>query len=49
MLDPFMGSGTTAIAARTVDDANGLALNISSEYCELARERIKDAIEKLLL
>jgi len=46
ILDPFAGSGTTAIAA----DACGrewIALEISNEYCKLARERIT-ASQKLL-
>ena len=40
ILDPFNGAGTTtAVAART--NRRYLGLDISSEYCERARERLK--------
>lgn len=40
VLDPFMGSGTTAIAA----ESNGrpwVGIDISAKYCEMARKRIE--------
>jgi adenine-specific DNA-methyltransferase len=44
VLDPFLGSGTTAIAAlalkRTV-----IGFELKSEYCEIAAKRIKDFLE----
>lgn len=40
VLDPFMGSGTTAISAINFD-RNYIGIDISPEYCEMARERIK--------
>jgi len=40
VLDPFVGSGTTAIAAiRT--GRHYIGIDISPEYCEMARERIR--------
>ena len=42
ILDPFLGSGTTAIAA-TRSNRQWFGIELSSEYCELARERIKAA------
>lgn len=39
VLDPFMGSGTTALAAITVE-RNFIGYDISEEYCNLARKRI---------
>lgn len=44
VLDPFMGSGTTAIAARNTG-RNFIGIEISPEYCSLAGERLKDLIE----
>ncbi|MGC8977376.1 MAG: DNA-methyltransferase [Candidatus Ratteibacteria bacterium] len=40
VLDPFMGSGTTAIAAIKLG-RHYIGFDISKEYCELARQRIK--------
>lgn len=40
VLDPFMGSGTTAIAAKNLE-RNYIGIEISPEYCQLALERIK--------
>ena len=39
ILDPFVGSGTTAISALNFG-RNFIGIDISPEYCELARERI---------
>lgn len=44
VLDPFMGSGTTAIAALS-NDRNYIGIDISPEYCDLAKKRII-ALEK---
>jgi len=41
ILDPFMGSGTTAISAINFK-RNYIGIDISSEYCEMARKRIKN-------
>ena len=39
VLDPFMGSGTTAIAAEAAR-RDWIGLELSEDYCEVARERI---------
>ncbi len=41
VLDPFMGSGTTALAAIKLE-RNYIGIDISKEYCELAKKRIKE-------
>lgn len=46
VLDPFIGSGTTAIAA-TAEGRRWIGIEISETYCRLARERIR-AHERLL-
>jgi site-specific DNA-methyltransferase (adenine-specific) len=40
VLDPFMGSGTTAKAA-LLHDRNFIGFEISKEYCEIANERLR--------
>ena len=40
VLDPFMGSGTTAIAAIN-KKRDYIGIEIASKYCEMARDRIK--------
>ena len=42
VLDPFMGSGSTAIAAEGCR-RDWIGIDISSDYCKLARERIQVA------
>ena len=41
ILDPFMGSGTTALAAIN-SDRKYVGYEVNKEYCELAAIRIKD-------
>ena len=41
ILDPFMGSGTTAISAINFK-RDFIGIDISPEYCKMARERIKN-------
>lgn len=41
ILDPFMGSGTTAIAAIN-NNRQYIGIEISPDYCEMARERINN-------
>lgn len=48
ILDPFMGSGTTAISAVNFK-RKYIGIDISPEYCEMARERIKNHRQKKLL
>lgn len=40
VLDPFMGSGTTAVAAQQAD-RDYLGVELNEEYVEMARERVK--------
>ncbi len=40
VLDPFMGSGSTALAARR-EGRRHIGYEISAEYCELAKARLK--------
>lgn len=40
ILDPFMGSGTTAVAAKELK-RHYIGIEISEEYCKMAEERIK--------
>lgn len=41
ILDPFMGSGTTAISAIN-HDREYIGIEVSPEYCKMARDRIKN-------
>src|SRR3989339_783501 len=43
ILDPFMGSGTTAIAAKNLK-RKYIGIEISPEYCKLAENRIKNGM-----
>ena len=40
IIDPFMGSGTTAVSAKKLK-RNFIGIDISEEYCKLAEERLK--------
>ena len=39
VLDPFMGSGSTVIAAKQ-NNRNGVGIDIDIDYCQLAMRRI---------
>ena len=41
VLDPFIGSGSTAIAAER-SGRSWIGIDVSEDYCQLARQRIKD-------
>ena len=41
VLDPFMGSGTTAVAAKRLN-RKYIGIEISQKYCDMAKKRIKD-------
>lgn len=41
VLDPFVGSGTTCLAAKQLN-RKYLGIDISQKYCEIARERLKE-------
>ena len=47
VLDPFAGSGTTAIAA-IKQDRKAVLIEKEQEYCKLAHKRIKDFENGLL-
>jgi site-specific DNA-methyltransferase (adenine-specific) len=42
-LDPFMGSGTTAVACKNLD-VNYIGFEINKEYCDLAEKRLQEEI-----
>ncbi|NLO78474.1 MAG: site-specific DNA-methyltransferase [Methanomicrobiales archaeon] len=42
ILDPFMGSGTTALAAKNLG-RNYVGIEISREYCDIAGNRLKES------
>ena len=48
ILDPFMGSGTTAISVINYK-RNYIGIDISPEYCEMAKKRIKNHQSKVKL
>lgn len=41
VLDPFLGSGTTLIACKELN-RNGIGIEISEEYCDIAKERLSN-------
>ena len=46
VLDPFMGSGTTVIAA-AMNERMGIGLDVDKGYCKLAKQRIQSLPELL--
>jgi site-specific DNA-methyltransferase (adenine-specific) len=46
--DPFMGSGTTAIASHELK-RKWIGSEISSQYCEIARKRIEPYLQQTTL
>ena len=44
VLDPFMGSGTTAVVA-VKNKRNYIGFELSKEYCDIALERVREATE----
>lgn len=48
ILDPFMGSGTTGkVAIET--GRNFIGIEISKDYCEIARKRLRQPFQQMLL
>ena len=43
ILDPFLGSGTTAVAAKQLH-RNSIGIEISSHYCQMARDRLRQEV-----
>ena len=41
VLDPFLGAGTTLIACKELN-RNGIGIEISEEYCDIAKERLSN-------
>lgn len=48
VLDPFMGSGTTLIAAH-LNKRRGIGIEVDEGYCKLAKERVNQAAGQLHL
>ena len=46
VLDPFLGSGTTAVACERMG-RNCVGIEISPEYCEIARKRVQEEKDKM--
>lgn len=46
VLDPFMGSGTTAISAIN-NNIDYIGIDLSPTYCEMAEKRIKEHLSQL--
>ncbi len=46
ILDPFMGSGTTAIVAKKLN-RNFIGIEISPKYCEMSKKRLACALQNI--
>ena len=46
VLDPFIGSGTTAVVAKKLN-RNYIGFDLSKEYCEIAAKRIEETENKI--
>jgi site-specific DNA-methyltransferase (adenine-specific) len=42
VLDPFLGSGTTAVVAQRLE-RNFIGIDCVREYCQMARKRLQDS------
>jgi site-specific DNA-methyltransferase (adenine-specific) len=45
VLDPFMGSGSTAIAAK-LTGRHYVGYELSAEYCQLAEKRVRETTDR---
>jgi DNA modification methylase len=43
VLDPFIGSGTTAVAAKKTG-RHYIGFEISEDYCDIARKRVEETV-----
>ena len=43
VLDPFLGSGTTAVAAKQLK-RNFIGIEINEKYCKIAQDRLKQEL-----
>lgn len=48
ILDPFMGSGTTILAANELG-RNGIGIEINPDYYTIAERRIRDSRKQMIL
>jgi site-specific DNA-methyltransferase (adenine-specific) len=46
VLDPFVGSGTSAVAAKELG-RNYIGIDINPNYCEYAEERLENVVDKI--
>jgi len=46
ILDPFLGSGTTAYSAKKLG-RKCIGIEISEKYCEIAKNRLRQSVMKL--
>lgn len=46
VLDPFLGSGTTIVACKELN-RNGIGIEISEKYCDIAKKRLKATCRSL--
>ena len=46
ILDPFLGSGTTLVACKELN-RNGIGIEISEKYCQIAKQRLKATTKSL--
>ena len=42
ILDPFLGSGTTAMACQK-NNRNSIGFELSKDYCDIAKERLQQS------
>jgi len=47
ILDPFLGSGTTLVAAKELN-RKGIGIEINKEYCDIAVQRLRNTTPSLL-